>query len=272
MSTVRQPKAAGARRQRLPDVPFKTIIEPFRIHSVEPLKHDDASRTARRRCGRPASTCSSCDSEDVLIDLLTDSGTGAMSRDQWAGIQRGDESYAGSPSWYRFLDSVQELFPFDTSSRRTRAGRRSGSCSRAIGGPGKVVPNNTHFDTTRANVEYTGAEAVDLVIAEGRDPRRGTRSRATWTSAGSTSCSPRAGRRRAGGDGDDHQQLRRRPAGVAGQPARTSATSATGTASRCSSTRAGSPRTRGSSASESRARRTATCATSCARWRRSPTA
>ncbi len=109
-------------------------------------------------------------SDDVLIDLLTDSGTGAMSRDQWAGLQRGDESYAGSPSWYRFLESVQELFPFPhvIPTHQGRAAEKI--LFSVLGGPGRVIPNNTHFDTTRANVEYTGAEAVDLVIAEGHDP------------------------------------------------------------------------------------------------------
>jgi tryptophanase len=107
----------------------------------------------------------------VLIDLLTDSGTGAMSRDQWAGIQRGDESYAGSPSWFAFRDSVQDLFPFEhvIPTHQGRAAEKI--LFTAVGGAGKTVPNNTHFDTTRANVEYSGARAVDLVIAEGRDPQ-----------------------------------------------------------------------------------------------------
>ena len=108
--------------------------------------------------------------EDVLIDLLTDSGTGAMSRDQWAAIQHGDESYAGSPSWFRFLDAVQRLFAFPhvIPTHQGRAAEKI--LFSVIGGPGKIIPNNTHFDTTRANVESTGARAVDLVIAEGHDP------------------------------------------------------------------------------------------------------
>ena len=90
---------------------FETIIEPFRIHSVEPLRMTtvEERQEALRSAGH---NLFALRSEDVLIDLLTDSGTGAMSRDQWAGVQRGDESYAGSPSWFRFLDAVQQLFPF----------------------------------------------------------------------------------------------------------------------------------------------------------------
>jgi tryptophanase len=93
-----------------------------------------------------------------------------MSRDQWAAIQHGDESYAGSPSWFVFLEAVQELFPFPhvIPTHQGRAAEKI--LFSAIAGPGNVVPNNTHFDTTRANVEFTGAEAVDLVIPEGRDP------------------------------------------------------------------------------------------------------
>ncbi len=148
---------------------FRTIIEPFRIHSVEPIRITtvDERRAAIRTVGY---NLFSLHADDVIIDLLTDSGTGAMSRDQWAGIQRGDESYAGSPSWFAFLESVQVLFPFKhvIPTHQGRAAEKI--LFSAIGGPGRAIPNNTHFDTTRANVESTGAEAVDLVIAEGRQP------------------------------------------------------------------------------------------------------
>jgi len=150
-------------------VGFRTIIEPFRIHAVEPLRMttEDERRAALAGAGY---NLFALRSEDVLIDLLTDSGTGAMSRDQWAGIQRGDESYAGSPSWFRFRDAVQELFPFRhvIPTHQGRAAEKILFTS--IAGPGMVVPNNTHFDTTRANVEATGAEAADLVVPEGLDP------------------------------------------------------------------------------------------------------
>jgi tryptophanase len=150
-------------------MPFRTIIEPFRIHSVEPLTMTtvDDRRGALRDAGY---NLFALHSDDVLIDLLTDSGTGAMSRDQWAGIQRGDESYAGSPSWFRFLESVQALFPFRhvVPTHQGRAAEKI--LFTVIAGPGRVVPNNTHFDTTRANVEATGAEAVDLAIPEALDP------------------------------------------------------------------------------------------------------
>jgi hypothetical protein len=126
------------------------------------------SPAARRRAVREAGfNLFALHSSDVLIDLLTDSGTGAMSAAQWAGIQRGDESYAGSPSWFRFLDSVRDLFPFKhiIPTHQGRAAEKI--LFSAIGSPGKVVPNNTHFDTTRANVESTGAEAVDLRVPKG---------------------------------------------------------------------------------------------------------
>jgi tryptophanase len=148
---------------------WRTIIEPFRIHAVEPVRL--TTRAERLTAVEAAGyNLFNVHAEDVLIDLLTDSGTGAMSRDQWAAIQHGDESYAGSPSWYAFLESVQELFPF-RHVIPTHQGRAAEKILfSTIAGPGKVIPNNPHFDTTRANVEATGAEAIDLVIAEGREP------------------------------------------------------------------------------------------------------
>ncbi len=150
------------------DAPFSTIIEPFRIHSVEPLTM--TTRAERREHVKAAGyNLFQLRAEHVLIDLLTDSGTGAMSRDQWAAIQRGDESYAGSPSYYVFVDAVRELFPFEHVIPVHQGRAAEKILFSALGGPGKVVPNNTHFDTTRANVEATGARALDLVIPEGRD-------------------------------------------------------------------------------------------------------
>ena len=148
---------------------WRTIIEPFRIKSVEPIRLTTVSEreTHLREAGY---NLFNLHAADVIIDLLTDSGTGAMSAEQWAGIQRGDESYAGSPSWFRFLESVRELFPFKHVIP-THQGRAAEKILFSVAaGPGKAVPSNTHFDTTRANVEFTGAEAVDLVIEEGRHP------------------------------------------------------------------------------------------------------
>jgi len=148
---------------------FRTIIEPFRIHSVEPVAM--TTREERdRELERAGFNLFNVPGPRVLIDLLTDSGTGAMSSEQWAGLQRGDESYAGSASWERFRDAVRELFPFDhvIPTHQGRAAEKI--LFTAIGRPGQAIPNNTHFDTTRANVEFTGAEAVDLPIAEALVP------------------------------------------------------------------------------------------------------
>ena len=148
---------------------FRTVFEPFRIHSVEPIR-------LTTRAERLAAITDvgwnlfGLHANDVLIDLLTDSGTGAMSRDQWAAIQHGDESYAGSPSYFRFRGAVQRLFPFKhvIPTHQGRAAEKI--LFSVVGGPGKTIPNNTHFDTTRANVEFTGAKAIDCVVAEGRIP------------------------------------------------------------------------------------------------------
>jgi len=148
---------------------WHTIIEPFRIKSVEPIRMTTPEER-QAKLEAAGYNLFNLHAADVLIDLLTDSGTGAMSAEQWAGVQRGDESYAGSPSWYRFLEAVTELWPF-RHVIPTHQGRAAEKILfSVIGGPGKAIPSNTHFDTTRANVEFTGAEAVDLVIAEGRHP------------------------------------------------------------------------------------------------------
>lgn len=149
---------------------MKTIIEPFRIKVVEPLRMTSpAERDAALRAA--GFNLFLLPSELVLIDLLTDSGTGAMSAEQWAGVMRGDESYAGSPSWYRFRDRLREITGFD-GVLPTHQGRASERILFSLlGGPGKVIPNNAHFDTTRANIEHTGSRAVDLPIAAAKDPR-----------------------------------------------------------------------------------------------------
>jgi tyrosine phenol-lyase len=146
-----------------------TVIEPFRIKSVEPIRW--TTRQEREQLLRAAHyNLFLLPAEDVLIDLLTDSGTGAMSTRQWAAIMQGDESYAGSKSYDHFRDSIQEIFGYHhvIPTHQGRAAERilfSVMCKK-----GDVVPNNTHFDTTRANVEAVGAEAVDLVIPEGQHP------------------------------------------------------------------------------------------------------
>jgi len=150
-------------------MPVRTIIEPFRIKSIEPIRW--TSRAEREKLLHAAHyNLFLLQADDVLIDLLTDSGTGAMSTHQWAAIMEGDESYAGSRSFDNFRASVQDIFSYRhvIPTHQGRAAERilfNVMCKK-----GDVVPNNTHFDTTRANVEYVGAEAVDLVIAEGRQP------------------------------------------------------------------------------------------------------
>jgi tryptophanase len=147
----------------------RTIIEPFRIKSVEPIRW--TTRQERERLLHAAHyNLFLLPADDVLIDLLTDSGTGAMSTDQWAAIMQGDESYAGSRSFDRFRDSVQEITSFRhvIPTHQGRAAERI--LFHVMCKKGDVVPNNTHFDTTRANVEFVGAEAVDLAIAEGKQP------------------------------------------------------------------------------------------------------
>jgi tyrosine phenol-lyase len=151
---------------------MKTIIEPFRIKSVEPIKMTTVEE--REHLIRKANyNVFALKSEDVIIDLLTDSGTSAMSTKQWAALMLGDESYAGSPSFYHFEQAVRELMPFKhiIPTHQGRAAEHILSSIVAGGsGKGKIVPNNTHFDTTRANFENAGITALDLVIEEGLDP------------------------------------------------------------------------------------------------------
>jgi len=150
-------------------MPIHTIIEPFKIKTVEPIRwtmrgeRDELLRAAHYNLFLLRA-------EDVLIDLLTDSGTGAMSTRQWAAMMEGDESYAGSRSFDHFRESVQGIFGYKhvIPTHQGRAAERilfSVMCKK-----GDIVPNNTHFDTTRANIEFVGAEAVDLLIPEGREP------------------------------------------------------------------------------------------------------
>lgn len=149
---------------------MKTIIEPFRIKVVEPIRV--TTRDERERIVREADfNLFRVHADDVLIDLLTDSGTGAMSSLQWSGVMKGDESYAGAKSWFALQQAVQDLTGFD-DLLPTHQGRASERILfELVGGKGKVVPNNSHFDTTRANIEHSGATAVDLVIEEGKQPR-----------------------------------------------------------------------------------------------------
>jgi len=148
---------------------MKTIIEPFRIKSVEPIRM--TTREQRERCIKDAYyNLFTLHSNDVLIDLLTDSGTSSMSARQWGALMQGDESYAGSPSFFRFKQAVENLMPFKYLIP-THQGRAAESILFSIvANSSHSIPNNTHFDTTRANIEAQGTEAVDLVITEARDP------------------------------------------------------------------------------------------------------
>ncbi len=148
---------------------MKTIIEPFRIKSVEPIRM--TTRDERKKLLENVHfNMFGLHSDDVLIDLLTDSGTGAMSAAQWSAVMRGDESYAGSPSFYRFEAAVKNLAPFKHVIPTHQGRAAEAILFSMLGGVGRNIPNNTHFDTTRGNIEASGAAGHDLVIAEGHDP------------------------------------------------------------------------------------------------------
>lgn len=150
-------------------MPIRTIVEPFRIKSVEPIRRTTPAE--RKKLIEDAGyNLFLVPSEAILIDLLTDSGTSAMSTEQWAAMMRGDESYAGSPSFTRFRNSIQSIFGFRhvIPTHQGRAAERilfNVMCKK-----GDIVPNNTHFDTTRANCEFVGAHAVDIPIPEAKEP------------------------------------------------------------------------------------------------------
>ena len=147
---------------------MKTIIEPHRVKMVEPIRltdRDERERLIEKARYNPFLL----HAEDVIIDLLTDSGTSAMSSEAWGAMMRGDESYAGARSWYRFRDTVKDIFGFEQviPTHQGRAAERI--LFSVMVAPGSIVPNNTHFDTTRANVEFCGGRAVDLPCAEAAD-------------------------------------------------------------------------------------------------------
>ena len=147
---------------------FETIIEPFKIKSVEPLPITSQEERLKA-LKREHWNIFGLKSQEVTIDLLTDSGSGSMSSEQWASLMRGDESYAGSQSWQRFEEVVRELTGYKhiIPTHQGRASERI--LASVMLKEGNVVPSNSHFDTTRANVEFTGSEALDLLCKEGQD-------------------------------------------------------------------------------------------------------
>jgi len=148
---------------------FKTIIEPFKIKVVEPIKFttEEEREEILKRAGY---NVFNIPAEDVIIDLLTDSGTNAMSSKQWAGIMDGDESYAGSKSFFRFESIIKKITGFKHIIPVHQGRAAEKILFSIVAGPGKYIPNNTHFDTTRANIEFVGGTAVDLPIPEGTQP------------------------------------------------------------------------------------------------------
>jgi len=155
---------------KLEEFHTKTIIEPFRIRSVEPIRFTTMEER-ERLLAEAGYNPFLLKAKDVLIDLLTDSGTGAMSSKQWSGMVASDESYAGSSSYYRLESAVQDITGFKHVIPTHQGRAAENILFTTIAQKGDVVPSNTHFDTTRAHVEHAGAEARDLVIEEGKKPR-----------------------------------------------------------------------------------------------------
>ncbi len=150
---------------------MKTIIEPFKIKTVEPIRF--TTKEERIKILQDAGyNLFLIHADDVIIDLLTDSGTSAMSSEQWSGIMRGDESYAGAKSYYRFEAAVKKItnHKFIIPTHQGRAAEKI--LFSILGGKGKYFISNTFFDTTRANIEFTGAEAIDLLCEEGKHPEK----------------------------------------------------------------------------------------------------
>jgi tryptophanase len=144
---------------------MKTIIEPFRIKMIEPIKL--TTREQREQMIRAAHyNPFRLRAEDVIIDLLTDSGTSAMSSEAWGAMMRGDESYAGARSWYRFRDTVKDIFGFKQVIPTHQGRAAEHILFGVMVKPDSIVPNNTHFDTTRGNIEFVGGTPVDLPCAK----------------------------------------------------------------------------------------------------------
>ena len=171
---------------------MRTIIEPFRIKMTEPIKM--TTREARQRALVEAHhNVFLLDAEDCCIDLLTDSGTGAMSSEQWAALMRGDESYAGSKSWKTFETTVKQITGMKHVLPTHQGRAAEGILTQALVKKGELIPNNSHFDTTRANVEFAGGEALDLLCREGLDPARVAPFKGNLDTARLEACIRRAG-------------------------------------------------------------------------------
>ena len=198
---------------------MRTIIEPFRIKMTEALPIT-TRQTREERLTAAHYNVFLLDAEDITIDLLTDSGTGAMSDRQWAALMMGDESYAGSRSWRRFEKTIRDITGFKHifPTHQGRAAERILAATRLK--PGDIVPNNSHFDTTRANVEYVGATALDLPSAKAADIHAETRFKGDIDLEALRACAGARGEENSLLHDHGDQQYRRRPAGLAAQYSR----------------------------------------------------